>query len=117
MRSTPSGTITSPPWASIFFQYSFLNDEFVRNANAHFYSFFLTTRNGYCQRMVKITAIATESAVFKFLLRCQPYTCLLTPERSRIRYQKTLQKMLNIQAVLSEALRFILHFNYQYHNP
>lgn len=65
---------------------------------------YLTTGTGYYQQMVKISVIATETAVFEFLLRCQPYACLLTPEKSRIRYQRMLQKMLNVQTVISDAL-------------
>ena len=65
---------------------------------------YLTTGTGYYQQMVKISVIATETAVFEFLLRCQPYACLLTPKKSRIRYQRMLQKMLNVQTVISDAL-------------
>ena len=56
------------------------------------------------QDMVKISLQATEEAVFEFVMQRAPDTCILSPEKSRKKYEDRLQFMISAQQRISEEL-------------
>ena len=54
--------------------------------------------------MVKISLQATEEAVFEFVMQHAPDTCILSPEKSRKKYEDRLQFMISAQQRISEEL-------------
>ena len=61
-------------------------------------------RYRYFNDMVKVSFLATEEAVISFVMQHAPDTCILSPEKSRKKYEDRLQFMISAQQRISEEL-------------
>lgn len=58
----------------------------------------------YFRDMVTISFLASEEAVFEFVMQHAPDTCILAPEKSKELYEQRLQFMSSMQKKMSEEL-------------